>query len=912
MSSLTIPSFAPSLTAARQLALHNSALALSLQRMSSGLSINTAGDDPAGLSISERLRGQWRGLERAALNAQDGISALQVADSSLSEITGLVQNIRELAVSASDGTKTASDRAAIQLEVSQYLAEIDRLAAASEFNTKALLSGSLGALTSSSDFERLRGVVTGDVGRGGEFVIDLRARSGGALERQLSDVFTVTGSSDMAGAISGVTTQQGQVTLASDTGGGVGNTGVYRYELLNSTSGETAVEGYISAGVNAKLSVTATSPASLAVGGVSFAELFEAENVTAGDKVIFAVNLISSSTNLSFAISAGRDIGAFITSVNTGFGAAATVSGNNSGQVSLSLAAGVQVTGVTFSDADNSGSRLQISLDGTTGILHTNAWHDSVSVTFSNNQASWSANLTKTVANQGVLSIGDASTGQLVMRFDPDADYGSGGVLSLTDTFTLAKTGGGNSFEDYGSASMAGAAVAAGSVMLSAVSQISFALYDFDNDRYTSLVTAGTDQDLALQMARGNRYYVSGAPASNTWTVGDYIEGEDLDDGTGTNPLTNLRLTLNGAILQEGERAVFDVSTTSTVRAGATTTLASINAFDSGGVFSGASSRSLDLYFAGREGMTTVQLNSTDTLADAAGKLSVALWSPEGSGLVEDGQIVSEFAPPDLVKVNAVGSARGTLSIAAPLPGYELVVAGDDDLLDALGLDVTAAAVRPTYSISATNAVTGAAAGSVVTDTGSASGLIPGVTLYFDETMNLTLDPEPNKAANSNTDFPYLTPDETPAISVSSGTDADSVYLHVAPNPLRLQVGANTGQTLDIALPAVTAEALGIEGLNVATQERASAAIGTVDEALARIGTAQSRVGAYQNRLESSVAQLEVAAENTLAAESRIRDLDYAREIVNLTRAQLLATTAAYALTQANLSATAVLELLSS
>ncbi|MBN2081705.1 hypothetical protein JW859_05785 [bacterium] len=909
MSTLNVPSFVPAINAARLVGVNNNLVAASLERLSSGLRINRAADDPAGLTISERLRGQRLGLARASLNAQDGVSLLQTADSSLTEITNALENIRELAVSASDGTKTASDRAAIQEEVTQYLAEIDRISASTEFNTKSLLTGTLGALASTSDYSSLRAVVTGDVGTGGSFVVRADVRNAGVLERQVSDVFTVTGSADLAGAISGLGTQQGLVTLATDQGGGVGNTGVDRYELLYSTTGETAVEGFISAGVNAKLSVTALGLASFAAGGVSFAELFEGENITAGDKIIFAVNLISTATNYSFAISAGRDIGAFITSVNTAFGAAGTVAGNDSGQISLNLAAGVQVTGVTFSDEDNSGSQLHISLNGTTGAIATNALHDGVSVTFTNNANTWSANLTKTAANQGMLSIGDASTGQLVIRFDPDSDFGSGGILSLTDTFTFSKTGGGNGFQDYGSVSLAGNAVAAGTVLLSATSQTTYALYAFDNNRYTSLVAAGVGQDLAVQMAKGARYHVDGAPATNTWTVGDYIEGEDLDDGTGTNPLTNLRLTLNGGILQEGETAVFDVSTSNTVRAGGTTTLASITAFSADGVFSGVSSRSLDVYLSDRSDKVTVQLTANDTLADVAGKLSLAIWNPDGTGLLGQDEIADAFAPPDLVRFNPVGSSRGTLSIVAPLPGRELIFAGDDELLDALDLAETVAAVNPVFSVSATNARTNQSVGHVVTDTNYASGLIAGVTLYFDTAQNLRLDPEPN-AANTNTDFPYWTPDATPELSISTGDQAREHFVHVAPNPYQLQVGAATGHTLSMRIPTVTTETLGLTGLNVATQDRAGAAIGTVDEALSRIGMIQSRVGAYQNRLESTITQLDVAAENTLAAESRIRDVDYAQEILNLTRAQILATSSSYALVQANAQAASVLALL--
>ena len=909
MATSSVPSYTAALSAARLVGVNQGLVAKSLERISSGLRIVRAADDPAGLSISERLRAQWRGLNRASLNATDGIGLLQTADSALSGITGLLQGIRELAVSAADGTKTAADRSAIQAEVSEYLAEIDRIAGTTEYNTKRLLNGELGALVSSSDYSRLRGAVSGDVGLGGSFVIEARARDTGALERQLSDVFTVTGTGDMAGPVSGLATQVSEVNLVTDQGGGVGFTGVSEYQVVNSSSGQTLVEGYISTGVNATLSVTALSLASFGAGGVSFAELFEATNITAGDKLVFAVSDISF-TNVSVAFSAGRDIGAFITDLDTALGARITATGNNSGQLQLSLAAGVAVTGVTFNDADSSGSRFNISLNGSTGVIQTNALHDGVSVTLTNNGTTWSGNLVKTGANQGLLTVGDANTGQMQIRFDPDADYSASGILSQRDQFTFAESGGGNAFQEYATISMAGSAVTNGTYMLSAVSSVSFAIYGFDNDRYTSLVNAGTDQDLAVQMARGSRFYVDGTPATNTWTVGDYIEGEDLDDSSTTNPLTNLRLAFNGGMLQKGERAVFDVSTSSTIRAGSATTLASIDAFAATGVFSGATSRSLELYLSDRQDKLTVNLTSTDTLEDAAGKLSLALWNPDGSGLLGDIGFLDEFAPPDLAHVNTVGSARGTLSIAVPYPGAGLVVGGDDELIDALGLAANVEAEAPLFSVTATNAVTNEVLGTALTDTGTVTGLIPGITLYLDQTLNLSLDPEPNEAANTNLDFPYWEQDETPAVSITAGDAAESLYLHVSPNPMVLQVGADVGHTLGMLLPEVSTETLGLSGLNVATRDKAGEAIAAVDHALAKVAIDDGRIGAWQNRLESAVARLDVAAENTMAAESRIRDLDYAREVINLARAELLSSSASFALVQANLQAASVVTLL--
>lgn len=131
-----------SLTAQRNLNNSQSSLNTSLQRLSSGLRINSAKDDAAGLAISERFSAQIRGLNQAARNANDGVSLAQTAEGALSEVTNNLQRIRELAVQSSNATNSQSDRDALQTEVTQLLNEIDRVADSTEFNGVKLLDGS--------------------------------------------------------------------------------------------------------------------------------------------------------------------------------------------------------------------------------------------------------------------------------------------------------------------------------------------------------------------------------------------------------------------------------------------------------------------------------------------------------------------------------------------------------------------------------------------------------------------------------------------------------------------------------------------------------------------------------------------------------------------------------------------------
>ncbi|WP_191560066.1 flagellin [Metabacillus idriensis] len=127
----------------RQLNSASGAQGKSMEKLSSGLRINRAGDDAAGLAISEKMRAQVRGLDQAAANAQDGISMIQTAEGALNETHSILQRVRELADQSANGTNTADDRKAIQDEVTQLKSEIDRIGNTTEFNTQKLLNGNL-------------------------------------------------------------------------------------------------------------------------------------------------------------------------------------------------------------------------------------------------------------------------------------------------------------------------------------------------------------------------------------------------------------------------------------------------------------------------------------------------------------------------------------------------------------------------------------------------------------------------------------------------------------------------------------------------------------------------------------------------------------------------------------------------
>ncbi|HOY67953.1 MAG TPA: flagellin [Candidatus Ozemobacteraceae bacterium] len=192
MSSLRINQNISSIKAHTTLAGTSDRLEKSIEKLSSGLRINRAADDAAGLTISEKLRRQIRGLSRASLNAQDGISMIQTAEGALNESHAILQRMRELAIQSANDTLTSNDRLEIQKEVNQLRDDLNRIARNTEFNTKKLLDGSQTALISASTMA-VKGLVTGLGSGSGDYEVSIALIHGGISQMQRSQIFTIAG-----------------------------------------------------------------------------------------------------------------------------------------------------------------------------------------------------------------------------------------------------------------------------------------------------------------------------------------------------------------------------------------------------------------------------------------------------------------------------------------------------------------------------------------------------------------------------------------------------------------------------------------------------------------------------------------------------------------------------------------------
>jgi flagellin len=353
------------LTAQRNLSRAQSGLEKSIQRLSTGLRINGAVDDAAGLAISDRLTAQVRGLNQAVRNANDGVSALQTADGSLNEVSSLLQRARELAVQSANDSNSPSDRQSLNAEVANILSELDRLANTVQFNNRKLLDGTfenaqfqIGANANQTVSFSIKSVQTTDLGA--------ITRQGAAVSSTAlsgltsSSSMTINGMSVTIGAHDNI---EDVIAAINDGSGDTGATAVKNSQTIVTDTGFTA---FTTAGASATLTINNVS-ISLSTGNAATVAAF-VETVNAYSNQTGVV-LSTSSAGVVYTRASGGDIAI-----------------TESGTASATAAAGFHGVGNTVASSAartfNAGFTLTVDLDrtlsvgagGATGALgHTNS-----------------------------------------------------------------------------------------------------------------------------------------------------------------------------------------------------------------------------------------------------------------------------------------------------------------------------------------------------------------------------------------------------------------------------------------------------------------------------------------------------------------------------------------------------------
>ncbi|QOC21216.1 flagellar protein FlaB [Wenzhouxiangella sp. AB-CW3] len=451
-----------SLNAQRNLGQSQGALATSLERLSSGLRINSAKDDAAGLAISERFTTQIRGLNQAVRNSNDGISLAQTAEGALGELNNNLQRIRELAVQSANATNSNADRAALDQEVQQRLAEIDRIAEQTSFNGRNVLDGTFGNAT----FQ-----VGANVGQtiGVDLNTSMRLDSIGAVATTSSvdtSGLISEGQDGVSGAAAVSTT--GEIDLAQlDFSTVSGSAATFTTDDLTlgdfgtgteftvTAPGGTTVTVELVSGDNSSLnslSVAISDAAALTTGanfstsvsgdGIEFTALdnsagnfsfggTDAGLLTAGDTDDVAGVADDSSANVTFTVTGP-------TATGTGFSSEITLNSDLSGSIS-DLVTAINAAGSGFSVAANTAGELVFTSDdegdGVIGISGDDAFFNGLTTTTEGDEAQASvAGSTIEVAGDFSIQIGDASAVAVA-----DGTYDS--AQGLVDAINLALAG---------------------------------------------------------------------------------------------------------------------------------------------------------------------------------------------------------------------------------------------------------------------------------------------------------------------------------------------------------------------------------------------------------------------------------------------------------------------------------------
>ncbi len=767
----------PALFAYNSVSSTNASLQKSIEKLSTGLRINSAADDAAGLAISEKMRAQVRGLDQAVRNSQDGISMIQTAEGALNETHSILQRMRELSVQAANDTLTSQDRSYIQLEVDQLKEEVTRIATTTQFNKKKLLDGSASVLWSSDKLET-KALVRGALRQvdqfgqksaaEGNFKISIIADPGEA-QIQKSDIFKIKHDNVIMNVSKNEEAGIQSVRVDSLPAG------TYNITRADAPSA-TILSAQQQFGTTAALTLAATTAG--AVGGASLYLEVVAVN-TATNVVTFRAtsNILNNDGTVSTMVNDNLLVGsagASLSSLGIGtstmaIGTAGSTEAANHYSIGNKIVLGYVGTGATDPTA-------AITISGTTNPEWFGHWGTNTAT-----------NLVDRVFNLQASAVAgnDVHFRNFYLNTANGTLYESDIVLQLNENFTAA-----------------------------------------------AAFLAGFEAAFIGQVAKGD------------------VQLRDLDKFWDANGRFMIEDPQNITITQgDGKQAV-------------------------------------------------VTLNSTDTLRDIEFKLNNAVAFGLGQARYLDSNTDRFVDFVETSNYNTPESVEGTFVIRSAIAGKagELNFAGDEDIIKALSLNVIQNSRESQYRVSINDAHSGATVASNVKVTGN---MLYGV-------VHKNVDMEFDAMANTKVEWS----ESALGFRLTRDSGIYETVLHLADNTTVFQIGANEKEDMGIDIGDMSAKALGINNVLVTDRESAARSITVIDSAIDRVSGQRAKLGAYQNRLEHTINNLTVAGTNLQAAESRIRDLDMAKEMMNFTKLNILMQAGNSMLAQANQLPQNVLQLL--
>lgn len=832
-----------SLNTYRQLTGNTTNTSKSLEKLSSGLRINRAGDDAAGLAISEKMRAQIRGLDQASRNSQDAISLIQTAEGALNETHSILQRMRELATQAANDTNTDVDRGEIQKEINQLTSEINRIGNTTEFNKRTLLDGNIGI----NGNGKAESAEVGDTVLGAgitDIIVDSNASAAiGTYDVKVTSDIVAQIESTVLSDITGATVTAGDTV---DLAGGAYKIAITA-EDTKQLDGNAADASSILNTSNNNTPITLESNSTL-------------NNV--GHTLTVAKAQTASAVGSGMTITTGQldniDSGTYTITTNRVFSTAPGTIADDAGETLL---------------ADSVISNLRVSSDATAAqaqAINTSGLNITTQIAASGNNAeiTFSDGTNNVVVTVGALGNGAQTIKLGAVTFDVNVDKILDGVTGLG---TAGIDVSGATYDDD-------TIEIATNAILDQVK-----VSDGVHSATSTTASATGPHDLTFDLdGGGNDFFLT-------------VDGDDFVQGNTLNVTVQSQYTIGLKETVSGTQIGTDTVVTELQLAANPNALTNLS-FGGSGALMDLSAAALQSKAAGADYTVTFDVET------AAG-YTAELQKADGSAV--DGAKYS---------LNASAAAGTTIDL-----GRDVVMTYTGSNLDggSIYFGVNANVTEYTFELTNDGGTT-----SYASKTVSA-----GETVDFGNGITLTTDAD-TLANSTNTTFEVI------------NTTVDK--------SLSMQVGANNGQTMSIDISDMRSDALGIsaasssaqivdEGgqvvsdaawtsdevatdgttnqaeeyaLSVSDAKKATAAIKVIDAAIAIVSSERSKLGAFQNRLEHTINNLGASSENLTAAESRIRDVDMAKEMMEFTKNNILSQAAQAMLAQANQQPQGVLQLL--
>ncbi len=958
---LVINTNVSSLNSQRQMMTSGKELDQAMERLSSGKRINTAADDAAGLSISNRMTSQIRGLDQAIRNANDGVSLIQTAEGALDESTNILQRMRELAIQSSNGVYSDADRATLDAEVQQLVAELDRIAETTSFNGQKILDGTLNDVTLQIGSEANETV---------GFSIQAMNTQNLGLGSTSSDL-----SGDRLPDLNNLNTNVAGDNVNAVITYGDGDILINGQGLSAFTGATNSLQDVID-DINTNVSgVTASGYNIIEAGTVG-------TGILAADEVLTISVFNATATNANqqetqFTFSSTTSLADLVSDINAKTGGIVDASINDNGRLVLN-----NDTGAAIGLSLNDGAADTVTLTSVLGVSNTDVTDQGGSV----------GAATEFVAG---AQYGVFFGGSLSLSSDDGSDISITKGPAGTDT-DLANLG----FRETTSSSVQGAAlsttnqdldIAAGDVVINGVAIAATSGADSLQAKIDN-INAVTDQTNVVATASAQQSYTYDASitpvevtATNAYAVPANTSYQDLHFSSGVAP--DVTTANAGSALGVADYFEFDVDdnagggTTTTVRideehATSTLLVADINAqlvaggtdveayLDTYGKMAfRATAASGDILidnYSETDAGTNVAVGvgnltlgfDIENLAGSGGSFAGAAAGFQLNGTdIGLGTAQADGSITAVEIADAVNTASATTGVTAYVDTTGKLHFAADDAFTLGGhsngsdfeeyLDPSGTALEAGASGAASTKSTAVTSGSIIingyevtsislTDANAAATTInaaqanTGVVASLDENGELQLSGNSSITLGIG-DTNGIGVGRVLGVNFVDGGTPDGVMDTQTVNAA-INLSAINNSTISVELNGNGATATGLKDLNtdlssvvtgsalsnisVATFSQAQEAISSIDVALETINETRSELGAINNRLDFTMSNLANVSENASAARSRIVDADFAAETAALSRAQVLQQASQAMLAQANAAPQQVLSLL--